>query len=240
MPRPDNAAVIAAGIVERLAAPGPVRMTPVVVRLLETAAEALQPSSAAVLRSIARGELDPVATDRAIDGLCEPTLARALRALVRDTYSPNIVHAGVKYNVVPGDAVIEVDCRLLPGSTEADVRAELERRIGPDALPTCRLEPLAWGEPIEAPAEGPLWDTLVGALVDHDPDGIPLPVMAPFATDAKATARVGTPTYGFAPYRLGPGEPFLELWHGVDERLSLDALRFGLPVLYDVVRRFCG
>jgi acetylornithine deacetylase/succinyl-diaminopimelate desuccinylase-like protein len=51
---------------------------------------------------------------------------------------------------------------------------------------------------------------------------------------------VGTPTYGFAPFGLEPGEPFLELWHGVDERISLSALRFGLPVLYDVVRRFCA
>ena len=64
--------------------------------------------------------------------------------------------------------------------------------------------------------------------------------MAPFATDAKASAMVGTPTYGFAPFGLEPGEPFLELWHGVDERISLSALRFGLPVLYDVVRRFCA
>ena len=68
----------------------------------------------------------------------------------------------------------------------------------------------------------------------------PLPVMAPFATDAKATAMVGTPTYGFSPFRLEPDERFLERFHGVDERISLDALRFGLPVLYDVVRRFCG
>jgi acetylornithine deacetylase/succinyl-diaminopimelate desuccinylase-like protein len=240
MPRADNAAVIAAGIIERLAAPGPVRMTSVMIRFLETAAEVLPPSTATVLRSLARGELDTGATDRAIDAVCDPTWARALRALVRDTFSPNIVQAGVKYNVVPGDAIVDVDCRLLPGSTDADVRAELEARIGPDAMASCRLERLAWGEPVESPAAGPLWDTLVDTLIRHDPISVPLPVMAPFATDAKAAAVVGTPTYGFAPYRLAPGEPFLELWHGIDERLSLDALRFGLPVLYDVVRRFCG
>ena len=240
MPRDENAAVRAAEIVERLAAPGPIRMTPVIARLLGSAADALPEAIGSVLRTIARDELDTSAADRALDALCDPVWSRALRALIRDTFSPNVVHAGVKYNVVPGDATIEVDCRMLPGTTDADIVAELERRIGPDLLPACRLERLALGEPIEAPAEGPLWDTLVGALLDHDPDGVPLPVMAPFATDAKATALVGTPTYGFAPFRLAPGEPFLELWHGVDERISLDALRFGLPVLYDVVRRFCG
>jgi len=67
-----------------------------------------------------------------------------------------------------------------------------------------------------------------------------VPTMAPFATDAKHTQKVGTPTYGFSPLRLHPDDRFLELFHGVDERVSLDGLRFGLPVLYDVVRMFCG
>jgi hypothetical protein len=64
--------------------------------------------------------------------------------------------------------------------------------------------------------------------------------MAPFATDAKHTVNAGTPTYGFSPLRLDPAESFLARFHGVDERVSLAALRFGLPVLYDVVRRFCA
>ena len=101
-------------------------------------------------------------------------------------------------------------------------------------------EPLVGGEPVESAADGPLWDILVATLRDHDPDAIPLPVMAPFATDAKHTATVGTPTYGFSPLRLDPDERFLERFHGVDERVSIDALRWGLPVLYDVVRRFCS
>ena len=240
MPRDDNAAVRAAGIVERLAEPGPIRMTPVMARFLEAAAAVLPDDAGAVLRRIADGELEPEAADRAIDELCDPMYARALRAMIRDTLSPNVLEAGVKYNVVPGDAIIEVDCRILPGTTERDMLAEVERRIGRDLLPACRIERLAFGEPVESPAEGPLWDTLVATLRDHDPDGIPLPVMAPFATDAKATSMVGTPTYGFSPFRLDPDERFLERFHGVDERISLDALRFGLPVLYDVVRRFCG
>jgi acetylornithine deacetylase/succinyl-diaminopimelate desuccinylase-like protein len=240
MPRDDNAAVRAARIVERLAAPGPVRMTPVTTRFLEAAAAALPGEAAAVLRRIATGDLEPDATDRTIDELCDPMYARALRAMIRDTLSPNVIEAGVKYNVIPGDAIVEVDCRILPGTTERDMLDEVERRIGPELLPACRIERLAWGEPVESPAEGPLWDVLVATLSDHDPDGVPLPVMAPFATDAKATAMVGTPTYGFSPFRLEPDERFLERFHGVDERISLDALRFGLPVLYDVVRRFCA
>ena len=240
MPRADNAAVLAARAIERLAVPGPIRITPVMTRFLEAAAEALPGAAAGVLRQIATGEMDEASADAAIDGLCDPMYARALRSLIRDTLSPDVVHAGVKYNVIPGDAVIEVDCRVLPGTTEPMMLAELERRLGPDLLPACDIELIVWGEPVESPAEGPLWDTLVATLRDHDPDAIPLPVMAPFGTDAKAISVLGVPTYGFSPLRLDPDERFLERFHGVDERVSLEALRFGLPVLYDVVRRFCG
>ena len=237
MPREDNAAVLAARIVERLAAPGPVRLTPVMTLFLERAAEALGGGAARALREIAAGVSDP---DRIIDELCDPMYARALRALIRDTISPDIIWTGVKYNVIPGDALVELDCRILPGTTEADIRAVVEDRIGPELLAVCSIETLIVGLPVESPPEGELWDVLVATLRDHDPDGIPLPVMAPFATDAKTTVPLGTPTYGFSPLRLDPDERFLERFHGVDERISLDALRFGLPVLYDVVRRFCG
>ncbi|MFP5343751.1 MAG: M20/M25/M40 family metallo-hydrolase [Candidatus Limnocylindria bacterium] len=237
MPREDNAVVMAATIVDRLAAPGPVRLTPVLARFLEAAAAALGGEAATTMRRIAAGDAD---ADRALEALCDPMYARALRALVRQTLSPDVISAGVKYNVIPGDAVLEVDCRILPGSTEPDMRAEVEARIGPDLLPACEIELMVYGEPVESPAAGAFYDNLVATLRDHDPDGVPLPVMAPFATDAKAAALVGTPVYGFSPLRLAPDERFLERFHGVDERVSLDALRFGLPVLYDVVRRFCA
>ena len=240
MPRDDNAAVMAARIVERLSTQGPIRITPVMAQFLEAAAAALPGEAAAVLRRIAAGEADAADADRAIDGICDPMYARALRALIRDTLSPDVIQTGVKYNVIPGDAVVEVDYRVLPGTTEADARADVERRIGPELLAACTIELMVWGEPVESPPAGELWDTMVETLRDHDPEAIPLPVMAPFATDAKAIVPLGTPTYGFSPFRLDPDERFLERFHGVDERISLDALRFGLPVLYDVTRRFCG
>ena len=81
---------------------------------------------------------------------------------------------------------------------------------------------------------------LATTLHDHDPESIPVPFMVPFATDAKHTAALGVPTYGFSPLQLDPDEPFMERFHGVDERVGIDALRWGLPVLYDVVRRFCS
>jgi acetylornithine deacetylase/succinyl-diaminopimelate desuccinylase-like protein len=238
MPRDDNAAVLAAAVIERLAAPGPTRVTPVMARFIELAAAALPPDAAALLRAL--GGDDLTRAEAALAAACDPMYARALRALLRDTISPDVVHAGIKYNVIPGDAVVEVDCRVLPGTSEPAMRQILVERLGPDLAAVCQIELIVFGAPVEAPAEGTLYDLLAATIRDHDPDGIPLPVMAPFATDAKHTASIGTPTYGFSPLRLDPDERFLERFHGVDERVSLDALRWGLPVLYDVVRRYCG
>ena len=238
MPREDNAAVLAAAVIERLAVPGPTRVTPVMARALELAAAELPPEAGAVLRALS-GD-DPARAEAALSVACDPMYARAVRALLRDTISPDVVHAGIKYNVIPGDAVVEVDCRVLPGTTEPAMRAELVERLGPELAAACDIELMVFGAPVESPSEGPLFDLLAATIRDHDPDGIPLPVMAPFATDAKFTDALGVPTYGFSPLRLDPDERFLDRFHGIDERVSVDALRWGLPVLYDVVRGFCG
>ena len=238
MPRDDNAAVLAGAVIARLAVPGPTRLTPVMRRFLELAGAELPPDAARTLAGLASD--DPLTAEAALAVACDPMYARALRALLRDTISPDVVHAGIKYNVIPGDAVVEVDCRVLPGTSEPAMRAELIERLGPALAGVCQIELIIFGAPVEAPAHGPLFDLLVSTIREHDPEGIPLPVMAPFATDAKHTEILGVPTYGFSPLKLDPDERFLERFHGVDERVAVDALRWGLPVLYDVVRRFCG
>ena len=239
MPREDNAAVLAAAVIARLAVPGPTRVTPVMARALELAAAELPPEAGDVLRALS-GD-DPGRAEAALSVACDPRYARAVRALLRDTISPDVIHAGFKYNVIPGDAVVEVDCRVLPGTTEPAMRAELVERLGPELAAACddradRLRRLR-SRHRRTVRSSTCWSATIR---DHDPEGIPLPVMAPFATDAKYTDGLGVPTYGFSPLRLDPDERFLDRFHGVDERVSVDALRWGLPVLYDVVRGFCG
>jgi acetylornithine deacetylase/succinyl-diaminopimelate desuccinylase-like protein len=76
-------------------------------------------------------------------------------------------------------------------------------------------------------------------LLRADPEAIALPMMITLGTDAKAMGLLGIPTYGFAPLRLEADVPYLSLFHANDERVPVSALRFGLPVLHEVVRRFC-
>lgn len=239
MPRADNAAVRAAEVVSRLAEPGPIRLVPAMARFFDQVADEIGGATADLIRRI--GSPDVAESEAAIAEVClDEMYGRAVRALLRDTASPNVIQAGIKYNVIPGVAEVEVDCRTLPGTDEAAMTAELRRRIGPALMAHCEIDPFQSAPAVDAPQDSDLYRVLEATLRDHDPAGIPVPMLAPFATDAKQLARLDVPSYGFSPLRLEPGERFLERFHGVDERVGLDALRFGLPVLYDVVRRFCA
>jgi acetylornithine deacetylase/succinyl-diaminopimelate desuccinylase-like protein len=178
--------------------------------------------------------------DAALRGICDPVLGRTLSAVIHDTVSVGIVQSGVKYNVIPGTAMIEIDCRTLPGTDEPAMRAELRRRIGEELWARLEVEFVHVGAAVQAPLDAPIFGILESVLRDHDPDGVPVPFMAPFATDAKHLARIGVPTYGFSPLRVGDGDGLLDLMHGDDERVSVEALRWGLPVLWDAVIRFCS
>ncbi len=228
VPRADNALVLAGRVLDRLGTQPPMRATPLMARAIKAVQRALP------------ADPDEPSGARGGRSTIDPQTRRAIGALLRDTISPTIIHAGTKDNVIPGHASIIVDCRILPGTTEAAMEAELRERIGEDLWRACEVVTTQFGAPLEQPLPHPLFDLCAAVLQRHDPDGVPIPIMAPFATDAKHTARLGIPTYGFSPLRLDPDEPFLERFHGDDERVGLDALRFGLPVLDEVVRRYCG
>jgi acetylornithine deacetylase/succinyl-diaminopimelate desuccinylase-like protein len=243
MPRPDNALVLAAEAVVRLTEPWPVRLTDVTRRFLDGAIAAVESTDepiARILRALASGE--PRSSAKALEAICSPVYARALDAMLRDTLSANVLHAGVKFNVIPGQAVLEIDCRRLPGTTEPDMEARIRGRLGADLAASTEIELLIGNDAVVGAWDDPdgLYPVLDAVVREHDPDGIPLPVMAPFSTDAKYLQDLGVPTFGFSPLRQPPGETYLDRYHGIDERVSLEGLRWGLPVLYDAVRRFCG
>jgi acetylornithine deacetylase/succinyl-diaminopimelate desuccinylase-like protein len=244
VPTPDNAAVLAAQIVTRLAEPGPARLTEAMGIAMARAIPHLGIRAAGALNSLlesAGGAAPDAATIGAtLRELCDPVLARTLSAVTHDTVSVGIIRSGVKYNVIPGTAYIEIDCRTLPGTDEEAMRAEVRRRIGEELWARIDVEAEQVGPAVQAPLDGPLYPLLEQVLRDHDAAAVPLPVMAPFATDAKHLARIGVPTYGFSPLQLGNDVGLLRLMHADDERVAVDALAWGFPVLWDAVTRFCG
>ena len=240
MPRKDNALVLAAEAISRLTVPLPARLTPVTEAFLDGAIAATDGDVARLLTAVRHG--GSRASTAPLAEVCLPIYARVLDALLRDTISPNIVHGGVKFNVIPGEATLEIDVRRLPGSDEVAFEETIRRLLGPDLAAITEIELVIASDPLVAPYEAPdgLYPILADVVRAHDPDGTPLPIMAPFGTDAKHLLALGVPVFGFSPLRQPPEETYLERWHGVDERVSISGLRWGLPVLYDAVRRFCG
>jgi acetylornithine deacetylase/succinyl-diaminopimelate desuccinylase-like protein len=238
MPRPDNALWLAADAVARLAAPMPARLTPVMQAFLDGAIDATDGESKRLLRTLVTGGNGK----EALAALCSAVYARALDALMRDTLSPNVLRGGVKYNVIPGEAVLDIDVRRLPGSSEPAMEALIRERLGPELAAVTDIDLVVASDAVVAAYDDAmgLFPVLEAVVREHDSGAVPLPIMLPFGTDAKHLLDLGVSTFGFSPLRQPPGETYLDRYHGVDERVSLDGLRWGLPVLYDAVRRFCG
>jgi acetylornithine deacetylase/succinyl-diaminopimelate desuccinylase-like protein len=153
-------------------------------------------------------------------------MARMLTAILRDTANPTMLKAGYKTNVVPATAEAVVDCRVLPGRLAA-FEAEVDELIGPDVT----REWITSLPSYETTFDGDLVDVMNAALLAFDPDARTVPYMLSGGTDAKAFARLGIRCFGFAPLRLPPDLDFSALFHGIDERVPVDALRFGTQVL---------
>nr|WP_156689957.1 M20/M25/M40 family metallo-hydrolase [Mycobacterium sp. Marseille-P9652] len=153
-------------------------------------------------------------------------MARMLNAVLRDTANPTMLKAGYKANVVPATAEAVVDCRILPGR-KAAFEAEVDELIGPDVT----REWLRDFSSYETSFDGDLVDAMNAAVLAFDPEARTVPYMLSGGTDAKAFARLGIRCFGFSPLRLPPDLDFTALFHGVDERVPIDALRFGTEVL---------
>jgi acetylornithine deacetylase/succinyl-diaminopimelate desuccinylase-like protein len=153
-------------------------------------------------------------------------IARIVGATLRDTANPTMLKAGYKANVIPGTAEAMVDCRVLPGRKEAFER-EVDELIGPDVTRSWERDLPSY----ETTFDGDLVDQMNASLLTVDPDARAVPYMLSGGTDAKSFARLGIRCFGFAPLRLPPDLDFAALFHGVDERVPVDALEFGARVL---------
>ena len=153
-------------------------------------------------------------------------IARIVGATLRDTANPTMLKAGYKANVIPASAEAMIDCRVLPGRKEAFER-EVDELIGPNVTRTWERDLPS----VETTFDGDLVDAMNDAILAIDPDARTVPYMMSGGTDAKAFVRLGIRCFGFAPLRLPPELDFAALFHGVDERVPVDALQFGAKVL---------
>lgn len=154
------------------------------------------------------------------------SIGKIVGATLRDTANPTMLKAGYKANVIPATAEAVIDCRVLPGRQEAFER-EVDEIIGPDI----EREWVTLLPAYETTFDGDLVEAMNAAVLEFDPEARTVPYMLSGGTDAKAFDRLGIRCFGFAPLRLPPELDFAALFHGVDERVPVDALVFGTKVL---------
>lgn len=157
----------------------------------------------------------------------------ALQAILSNTVNPTVIRAGDAINVVPCEVVIDVDGRIVPGSSAAELVAETREIIGPEPV----IELLHEEAPTAFSPDTPVFAEMKRVLQQMDPgtEVLPYPVFG--ATDSRNYAKLGTICYGFYPLPLPPSLPFSTLFHGDNERIPVEGFRFGIDALEELVLR---
>jgi acetylornithine deacetylase/succinyl-diaminopimelate desuccinylase-like protein len=154
--------------------------------------------------------------------------ARMIGATLQNTANPTMLQAGYKANVIPGSASAVIDGRFIPGF-EDELRSTIQSLIGPHVS----VETITRDKALEVPFEGDLVDAMCAAILKEDSEAIPVPYLMSGGTDNKALAELGIIGYGFSPLKLDAEFDFMAMFHGVDERVPVDGLTFGVRTLKD-------
>ena len=153
--------------------------------------------------------------------------SKMIGATIQNTANPTMLNAGYKENVIPQTASAVIDGRFLPGF-ENELHETLKKLAGPEI----EMEILVRDKALEVDFQGDLVDQMVNAISAEDPDGIVVPYLMSGGTDNKALSDLGIKGYGFSPLKLPADLDFFALFHGVDERVPVDGLKFGVRTLY--------
>jgi acetylornithine deacetylase/succinyl-diaminopimelate desuccinylase-like protein len=207
----------------------PIRVTPVTRAFLEAVAAALPRPQALAVRALLR----PALAKRLLPRLGPAFVG--VGAMLRNTATATIIRAGDKDNVIPAEAELTLDGRLLPGCEPDDLIRELHELLGGDL----ELEVLHY-DPMPGEPDLTHYETLADVLRGFDPEGIPVPFLLVGVTDARFFARIGIQTYGFLPMRLPDDLVLTNLIHAADERIPADTLEDGAAAILEAVRRIAA
>jgi acetylornithine deacetylase/succinyl-diaminopimelate desuccinylase-like protein len=215
----DNALVKAAPLVERL---GRFQDTP-----------ELGPEVEAFLRAVTGGVPAP---DRAVEAAREVHLLAGdlVEPLLGTTVAPTKIVASRKRNVIPARCEITVDCRILPGRTQADVEAQLREFLGDAEFD---FEWIEGQGGTRSPIETPLWDVIQAFVSELEPGAQVVPLLLSGFTDSHWLREAfGTVSYGFFPMRTMEPEVAALLIHSADERIEVEDLELGVRFLRHAAR----
>ena len=159
------------------------------------------------------------------------SLSKLVSATLSDTANPTMLQAGYKVNVIPGEANAYIDGRFLPGNQEIFLN-EIKKIVGSEI----EVEAETLDVALEAPFESSIVKKMTESLIKEDPLANVVPYMLSGGTDAKALSKFGIKGYGFTPLMLPNDLDFTSLFHGHDERIPINSLKFGARVMYRFIR----
>ena len=235
VPRPDNPILTLARALGRVADnPAPVKLNPTTRAFFQGMAEIEEGPYSSFLRAITDGS-EPALAAAAARAVGERDYVFA--SMMRNSIAPTILDAGFRTNVIPSTAEVNLNCRLLPGEKVEDFARWLKEIIGEPAIDivyTVPEEPEAPTSPIDSA----MFQAIRDVAASMAPDGVVVPYMSTGGTDSARLRRAGIPTYGLVPMPLSVED--LERLHGNDERVAIDAIRFGVEFLYRLVVEVAG
>jgi acetylornithine deacetylase/succinyl-diaminopimelate desuccinylase-like protein len=184
---------------------------------------------------------NPDTGDQILDMLAQTDriMAEELRARLRMTITPTMIHGGVKENIVPSECETVFDCRVLPGQTPEEALKTVKDLLKDVGLDKLEFEIIQANGPSESETTTPLYELIVRVIKEFEPNCSAAPSLLTGGTDSRFFRKLGSKCYGFHPVR--PDIPYGEMLksiHGIDERISIENLVFGTSVLYNVVERF--
>ncbi len=231
----DNAVLRMAEVVRRL---GTHRSKILVVPTVKQLIQNLSKKRGTASRLLSSLLTNPLLADIILDRMAkrERGIAEMLRAMLRTTMAPTIIHGGIKENIIPSECEAIFDCRILPGQTKEMLLDEVKSVL--KGIEKLEFETIKADEPTESPLETPLFKQIQETLMEFMPNCSVIPFMMTGGTDSRFLRKVGSICYGFQPMKIDmPIDEFLKMAHGIDERVSIKNLVFGTSVLYRLVNQ---
>lgn len=193
------------------------------------------------LQSLTQLLQNPNKSDQVLDMLAKQDnyLAEEIRARLRMTVTPTMVHGGVKENIIPSECEAVFDCRVLPGRSTSQAMDEIKGLLKDIGLDNLQFETIHAAEPSESSMNTPLYELILKVMKEFEPNCCVAPVMLTGGTDSRFFRAVGSECYGFHP--VLPETSYSEMQktiHGIDERISINNLVLGTSILYNIVERF--
>ena len=222
----DNAVVKMADVVKGLAEYQPqVVLTPEVRQLIQAVAK---------LEGLAN-EINKENIDQVIQGLQDRILAGYLTAITRMTVSPNVIHGGVKVNIVPDSCEAEVDIRVLPGQDKEYVVKELEKVIS-----SIEIEMTRYNAPTSSSTDNEFYRLVLSTMKEYIDDDMVLPCVSSGGTDSRHLRPIGIPCYGIGMMARNLDDKMRQSIHGKDEKIDIDSLRLKSDFLIRLAKRYLG